>query len=476
MSQDLLLNVRQAIPENLGSNQIIGTLDHFLYKALQGVLRFNSKFVDCRVAHLMHQMGRDETRRSYSVDHSNVVTHARLMEYFCRGADKLNQVRLAALDRIFLIDWLDKFTSVVKKMVVPMPTRFDKKPDVPASCYAAASSENMADKIWLARPMLAAVQPHFEAGIGFRAWIMQKYYRFIYKHVLGMAKSTGMQVDRNDLYQNTLLVSIKTINKYSSNKGTLTEFILLWLRSAYALKFDHAVGQSYLLPVGKRNRMSDTEWVDKGVARSNVAYDLEDAEHVQADIDGQSSENDAELVREQNALLSTTMDACSADIQVRQFFNYAITPHIQRPKINSIELVSDIILGAVTDLKSAHQSLVESIPVIELDDDHDASLIIFAGDFKTSIPCSKPTHSPSSVELDKLLDSVTADPGSEEVELESVMRNSRFSNKTRVPVKTVARKPATIETPNLNTSVNISHIRQPRPDLKKKVLVLRRAG
>lgn len=464
MSHDLLLNLDQTIPENLGSNQVISTLDHFIYLALEGVLNYTASFIDCHVANLLHAMGRDETRRHYSIDFDNITAHARLVQYFAKGADKLHQIKVAALDRIFVIDWLGKYVDIVKRLVLPAPKSGkieSRTTDIPRHILDVAAKHSFTvDEIYRARPMLNAVEPSFNMAIKFRELIMQKYYRFVYKEILNVTKKSGMAINHADLYQNTLLTTIKTINKYSANKGTLTKFIELWFPSAYTVKFDHLQNQSYILPASRRNKMGETSWVDKGMARSSIAFDLEDAMHVQASIDGQSEENDSQTVREQEALLHTVLNACVDDMHVAQFATYTGTPHTMQPPINPVSEVAYLLEGKLEMLnKSSQFGLDKPVPDIT-----QASLVIFSGNIQTVIGKSGSSIStvsdPKNVEstdFGAYLDSIISEGSGRHIELPV-----DYNKKLLQQLGFVKEMPEYVEEPKIDMSRKIKIARRKR--------------
>ena len=129
----------------------------------------------------------------------------------------------------------------------------------------------------------------------------------------------------------------------------------------------------------------ETEWVDNGVARSTKAYDLEDAEHVQADIDGQISENDAENSRDMDEFLLRIMDYCSIDQDVRQYMAYSNIPHRQEAPLHDLKKLpsqlTDLLEGlqTKTELENLKNDFLNDDEVIELEDD--ASLVVISGNY-----------------------------------------------------------------------------------------------
>lgn len=391
MSQDLLLNIHQTIPENLGSNQIVDTLDHFLYRALGGVIEHTPSFIDCRVANLLHTMGRDKTRRHYSTDHTNIVAHSRLLEYFAKGADKLNQIRLASLDRIFLYNWLERYVTTLKKILIPLPKPGPLKPfaiTITGDTADLLVKENLsADMLLRARPALAAVKPDMDRSLATRDLIMQKFYRFVYKEILKTSQKSSMRINIDDLFQNTLMITVQTICKFSANKGTLTELIRIWFPSAFASQHDHFVDHAYLLPATQRHKMNDARWIDKSGARSTLAFDLEDAMHVQAGIDGQIDENESDITREKESLLTNIINACVEDSTVKQFAIYEGLAHTQAPPVNPIESVASNLERVVAMLNTPMEGIDLSGPVPSMDD---IGLSIISGTTQINISRTKP--------------------------------------------------------------------------------------
>jgi hypothetical protein len=108
-----------------------------------------------------------------------------------------------------------------------------------------------------------------------------------------MSAGVKLHISRDDLYANNVLMIVRAIHKYSSKKGTLTNFVIQWMQANNNPRFGHVYGESYSLPHNKRAALMQSNWdeVGQGGAVVNLAYDMDAAVNASVDLHGNREED-----------------------------------------------------------------------------------------------------------------------------------------------------------------------------------------
>ena len=105
-------------------------------------------------------------------------------------------------------------------------------------------------------PILKHIREMLKFYLKFKNMIIQKYLKLAYKHTVNSIYTTGLLLDKDDLFKELILSITKSIDKYNPKKGALTTYIQWWFRNAKINpEFGHEYGQTYSVSVTTRRKI-----------------------------------------------------------------------------------------------------------------------------------------------------------------------------------------------------------------------------
>ena len=279
-----MLNRREYLQQNLGSFQLISIVDKFVYGAIGPIFAKCPDFAQQWICDLICVINTTPHKRKFSVNLTNedlTLALGRVLTY--PREEQIAALRYAALDRIYLITFISTFLRLAKRAM-------------PEADPETLSSERNAERMttlsvlglpsWAVEPLVNTVTLYDRLSDLFISYIAEKYVKLAQLRTVAMINGSGLKLSAKDLNANNNMVIVRAIYKYSADKGTLTDFIQMWMRSNNNPRFAHEFGLAYSLPQGKRKALSKQGWVETGGAVINLASPLEDADKVACSLSG----------------------------------------------------------------------------------------------------------------------------------------------------------------------------------------------
>lgn len=280
----MLLTHKEHLELNLGSSQLIEILDNFLYKSIEYIFTQAPDFSLQWVCDMLCMINTTPHKRKFSVNMDNdSLTKVFSQILVCKIKDRLSTLKKAALDRVYLVTLVSTFLSLANRAL--------------PECDPELLSDNrnierlqlislLGMSIWTIEPTVNDITLYSRLTHTFLSYISEKYEKLCLIRTRAMMKGHGLHISEKDLYMNNSMMIIRAIYKYSAEQGTLTNFIVLWMRSNNSPRFAHEYDVAYELPQSKRNALSKHGWEDTGGAVMNLAVPLEDAADVASDLCG----------------------------------------------------------------------------------------------------------------------------------------------------------------------------------------------
>jgi hypothetical protein len=279
-----LLKRKEYLSVNLSSSQLTSVLDLYIYSAVTPIFQRCQSFALQWVCDLLCVVNTTPHKRKFSVNLTNEdLTLALGRILTCAPEEQMAALKYAALDRIYLITFISTFSRLAKRALPEAD---------PETLSNARNSERQAIlktlglQSWMVEPLLNKVALYDRLSDLFVSYISEKYVKLAQLRTKAMINGSGLKLSEKDLNANNNMMIVRAIYKYSAEKGTLTDFIQMWMRSNNNPRFAHEFGLAYSLPQSKRKALSKQGWVETGGAVMNLAVDLEDAENVASDISG----------------------------------------------------------------------------------------------------------------------------------------------------------------------------------------------
>ena len=340
----MLLKQREHLQQNLSSAQLIGILDSFLYRAISPIFERCPDFALQWVCDLLCVINTMPHKRKFSVNLINDdLSQALGRVLTCPPSERIAALRHAALDRIYLITFVSTFLRVARRAL--------PDPDADFDLHKVARHDALrllGAPTWAVEPLINKVELYDRLSDTFVSYISEKYVKLAQLRTKAMINGCNLKLSEKDLNANHNMVIVRAIYKYSSQKGTLTDFVQTWMRSNNNPRFAHEFGLAYTLPQSKRKVLSKQGWVETGGAVMNLASPLEDAEGVASDISGSmltQAEDDGNL-----QFLYKCAAMLRDDAQVRFYMKAFGFPDLRPPRHPSFNMEQAAFADRVNEL------------------------------------------------------------------------------------------------------------------------------
>ena len=272
-----ILGFKEQLPQQLDGEQIEYVLDALLQRALEPILR-TTYFIEDVLAEMMHLVI-DNRRRKVSAFDRNDELAAHIFSLIVTDdfETKARLLKKMQLERSILFHILQRFHGMTGDYIDSLPRVLRGKP---TSIYldALATNQSALRKFRFKKSRESFYYAVRESkswmalAYRFRAMIVEKYVRFVYNVARRYVKATKLVINLNDLFKDLTLSTFKAIDKYRSEKGTLTMFLRWWLKDgATQSATSHEYGVSYHMPAARRRSM-----INKGKQIANFSHQIDE--------------------------------------------------------------------------------------------------------------------------------------------------------------------------------------------------------
>jgi hypothetical protein len=284
-----LVNKKETITENLSSAQYVAVYDNFLYEAIAPIATKANTFIVQWAFDLIATIGSAPHKRAFSVQISPEEVSLLLGNLIVAPPEKrLHYIKQCRLDRAYLNALINNFLTIARKA---LPEDDPEKLSFQRNAERQIAMTTLGMRAWEVEPAVNIVDYYSNLARIFLTRIAEKYFRLAYIRMKAMMNN-AMNISGEDLYMNNMHTIIRSIYKYSSEKGTLTNFLILWMRSNNNPRYGHEMGTAYSIPQGKRRELTNNNWEDKTGAVTNIAVNIDEALEVADDPDFASDDYD----------------------------------------------------------------------------------------------------------------------------------------------------------------------------------------
>jgi len=284
---DQLKRVKEVLPENYTSRQLLATLDTLIFRAIRPIIA-ESTYVD-RVLGILSGWLSTASRRKISSVESKEKFQSLVMAFTIAQtpAERFQIWRALKLERTISFFIITQWLRILE-------------PWVAAQCRGDFAQCMRLERRACIRNNQALFQRQQSVmfwqkqALDFKEALLQKYMRKVVlessAYYEGHRKNNPhLVIDLDDVGQNFMLAVSKAIDKCDTDKGTLTSYVQLWLKDAASSSHNsHEYGTAFSIPVGKRREIARTE----NHALNNISVNI-DAEEVLELPSGQNVEQDS---------------------------------------------------------------------------------------------------------------------------------------------------------------------------------------
>lgn len=288
-----LVNKKETITDNLSSAQYISIFDAFIYAAIEPIALKAGSFITQWAFDMLAVIGAAPHKRAFSVLIQPEEVSLLLGNLIVAPPNmRLHYLKKCMLDRAYTVALINRFLLIAERAVPEAdPETLSPERNVERKLTLQVLGMNS----WEIEPTINIVEFYSRIARTFISRIAEKYLRLAYIRTKAMMNN-NMNISGEDLYSNNVMTVVRAIYKYSADKGTLTNFLILWMRSNNNPRFGHEVNIAYSLPQGKRRELTNNNWEDKSGAVTNIAVNIDEAIDIAYDAD-ESDEQDAVLYK-----------------------------------------------------------------------------------------------------------------------------------------------------------------------------------
>lgn len=223
-----LKGITESIPENLTSYQYLSVLDHFLYKAMQPLVK-NTKFVDAFLAQILGWQTQNPKRKTSGAGRQSFSANATLFFLVDDPKQKLKVLRGMRLDRSILFETIRRWLGQIpdyEELSSQIAT-----PERMAKLEALRSQASMKESASL-HVTYVQVYTNYKEAAAFKEKILEKYTRLCVTTAQRDYVQLGHREPLDDIIQVYIMTAMKAIDKCDTERGVLTTHIQNWLLSA----------------------------------------------------------------------------------------------------------------------------------------------------------------------------------------------------------------------------------------------------
>lgn len=290
---DVLKGVKEKLPDNYSTEQLLDTLDELILRAVNSIIEC-SNFLDSRLVTIATWYSTNQRRKISPIDKGQFIAST-VAYQLSDTRTKARIYRKLGLERNLSIALIHLWLTTAKEIV-----------DLELDCLCDQDKDGESRLSFL-RLQLGVTQPHLifssfhtvnyyvKQALMFREQMAEKYMRKVVNEAVAyhkdQTKRNGPRMNLNDIAQNFMVAVLKAIDKCDSKKGTLTTYVDHWLTNAKTTNvFRHETGVAYSLPSGQRKNLATGLSVI-----SNFAVSIDDSEIINMEAEQNQEE---ELIRQ----------------------------------------------------------------------------------------------------------------------------------------------------------------------------------
>ncbi len=298
-SIDALKTVKEQLPENYTTGQLLQVLDSLLIRAVTPIIE-NTTYMDTIISVTMSWYT-DNPRRKISVIGRD-KTFSLMFLYLTARSTKakikiLVQLRLERNILFSAIYLFLKQASPYRDLVIQKIKEIDllKKSRLESQLSDIKNALGASDNLY---PSLSSISFWVNQAVNFKNMLIEKYMRHIFNKARLFQIQSNYSVDLEDLVQNFVLATSKAIDKVDADQGTLTSYIDHWLKNAcYNSSFKHEYGIAYNIPQSFKVKIAKGECPDYNLAITLSDESLSNIAHTDTDGEFLDKTEEQKLVR-----------------------------------------------------------------------------------------------------------------------------------------------------------------------------------
>jgi len=278
---DVLKTVDERIDQNYTSGQLFEVLDKMLYRAVEPLI-LHTRYVDRVLSIVLAWYAQNHRRR---ISHNSKARLAAFVIAFLSETDGKKRVllyRRMRLERNITFFIVNNWLAIVEpwKRLHVSACRGEVHRQLEQELMLQCCVTNPG-KLW---GTICTAQYWTTVAADFRDQMAEKYMRMVMleaqSHWANQRENNPhLSLDLDELAQNFMLSVLKAIDKFDERQGTLTAYILNWLKNAkISQQYRGEYGVAYTIPHSKKTSIARDG--DTGTRNLSVGLDDENVQNV----------------------------------------------------------------------------------------------------------------------------------------------------------------------------------------------------
>ena len=257
------IDVKEQLDVNLSSRTIEHVLDYFLYSSVKPVF-LETDLMDGILSSILVQQTYDGRRKISSLNKQHIFDLILKSINTDNKVDKWKYFKSIKIERTLLVNSVEYFLNNTKNYL-QLEEKLIKTKDTDRIVLLSGDMYRIEQFVGGSRNNLSTVikdaKFNLDMYFNFKNMVLEKYIRYLWTEAKNSKNSTNLNVNENELFNNFVINADKAIDKFDSDRGTLTSYINNWLKDAKTNpKFGHEYGNSFSVSsTGRRSIMNNKE-------------------------------------------------------------------------------------------------------------------------------------------------------------------------------------------------------------------------
>ena len=299
------IDIKEQLDVNLSSRTIEQILDYFLYSSVKPVF-LETDLMDGILSSILVQQTYDGRRKISSLNKQDIFDLILKSINVNNKIDKWKYFKSIKIERTLLVYSIEYFLNSTKNYL-QLEEKLIKTKNTDRTIFLSGEMYRIEQFVGGSRNNLSTVikdaRFNLDMYFNFKNMILEKYIRYFWTEAKNSKNSTNLNVDENELFNNFVINADKAIDKFDSDRGTLTSYINNWLKDAKTNpKFGHEYGNSFSVSsTGRRSIMNNKE--NGNYFNSNISTSIDELVNVIPDERNIEDELGEKQEREKNTAI-----------------------------------------------------------------------------------------------------------------------------------------------------------------------------
>lgn len=287
---------RERLKKHLSGAQLESLLNYYIYKTLEPIVQ--TLWFKNQVSLLICKSFKDtKIKISTNKERNEVIIYLYNLISTIDKGEILFLLKTSNLDRGYLKDIAQKFIEITdvllqNDIIYQRSLLHNEIDTTSANTLSSLSDYFQGLSLSFLISTNKEVKYWFNKYLEFKELVAEKYYRFAYQQALSLALHKQSSIDKDCLFKSFLMAIDTALDKYTSERGTLTSYIHLWFKSTMVNpKFDYEMGYPFKMSLYAKKKSLDYGMTLHAISTDSEEYQIIEEGQAPTQIQSLSYEN-----------------------------------------------------------------------------------------------------------------------------------------------------------------------------------------